>query len=119
MIPAFGAHYSYGFELKWKYPIGEYNYSFNQSKLAAAGDLIFEMEMSRVSSSPAIGHDGTVSIADVIKLLLLQRDQDPRGDYNGDGELLINDAISLLKDIINGNCPNADVLSSASGCAGA
>jgi len=41
LIPAFGAHYSYGFELKWKYPIGEYNYSFNQSKLAAAGDLIF------------------------------------------------------------------------------
>jgi len=62
--------------------------------------------------------DGKVSIADVIKLLLLQRDQDPRGDYNGDGELLIDDAISLLNDIINGNCPDADVLLSSSGCAG-
>jgi len=54
-----------------------------------------------------INNDGKADISDVIKLLLLGRDnpQDPAADWNGDGKYSVNDAISLLLDIIKGLCP--------------
>ncbi|MEA1996555.1 MAG: dockerin type I repeat-containing protein [Gemmatimonadota bacterium] len=50
--------------------------------------------------------DGQVTVADVIKLLLIQRDdpQDMWTDYNGDGKANILDAVALLIDIMTGNC---------------
>ena len=52
-----------------------------------------------------INQDGNISIADVIALLLLARDNpdDPRVDYNGDGKWAIADAIALLLNIRDGN----------------
>ncbi len=54
-----------------------------------------------------INNDSKVDISDVIKLLLLGRDnpQNPAADWNGDGEYSVADAISLLLDIIKGRCP--------------
>ena len=49
--------------------------------------------------------DGKVNIADVIALLLFQRDNpgDPGGDYDGDGTSDIADAIALIINIHHGN----------------
>lgn len=51
--------------------------------------------------------DGVISVADVIMLLIIQRDGpgDLRGDYNEDGRCTVADAIALLIDIMKGKCP--------------
>ena len=61
--------------------------------------------------------DGQATVADVIKLILMQR-QDPadlRTDYNGDESCTITDAIALLLDIMAGKCsiPGGAELSTA------
>jgi len=50
--------------------------------------------------------DGKATVADVIQLLLMQRNDPPDtlADYNSDGRYTITDAIALLIDIITGNC---------------
>jgi len=70
------------------------------------------------SKSCDFNKDGMINVADVIKFLLLARDNsnDPKVDWDGDGRYMINDAIKLLLDIMNGTCPDAEVfLASASG----
>ena len=50
-----------------------------------------------------INGDSTVSITDVISLLLIQRNnpEDERADYNGDSEISIVDVVKLLTDMID------------------
>ncbi|MEA2064381.1 MAG: hypothetical protein U9P14_11825 [Gemmatimonadota bacterium] len=51
-------------------------------------------------------NDGRTTVADVIELLLMRRQdpQDLRADYNGDGQAAMSDVIALLIDILIGNC---------------
>jgi len=53
-------------------------------------------------------NDGKIGITDVIALLLLARDDpnNPDLDWNEDGGYSVSDAIKLLLDIINGECPD-------------
>ena len=59
--------------------------------------------------------DDSVSIADAISLLLIQRNnpQDEPADYNGDGEVSIADILGLLTDMIGWIAGNLPVLASA------
>ncbi|MFC1614357.1 hypothetical protein ACFL5K_03585 [Gemmatimonadota bacterium] len=70
----------------------------------------FLTEGEAVQSSQSCDYNGNqeVTIADVIMLLLIQRDnpEDPQGDYNADGLSDIADAIQLLVDIMQGQCPS-------------
>ena len=51
--------------------------------------------------------DGNIDIADVIAFLLLARNNpaDPQLDWNGNGSYTLGDAISLVLDIMFGECP--------------
>jgi len=72
---------------------------------------------SRSSTGPSPGRektcdisgDGKIDITDVISFLLLARENptNPDLDWNGSGDYSIADAISLLLDIMFGNCPAA------------
>jgi len=67
-----------------------------------------------------LNEDGTVSIADVITLLLTAMDDptDPSVDWTRDGKYEINDAVAMIKDILEGHCEHASVLlASANGLA--
>jgi len=57
-------------------------------------------------------NDGNIAISDVIAFLLLAREDpdNPDLDWNENGSYSIADAISLLIDIMKGNCPDAAVL---------
>ncbi len=54
--------------------------------------------------------DGAAGLDDLIAFLLLAHryPHDPRVDWNRDGRYVINDAIALLRDILQGTCPNQD-----------
>jgi len=56
--------------------------------------------------------EGNIAVNDVIAFLLLARDDpaNPGLDWNGDGGYNITDAISLLTDILNGNCQGSSPL---------
>ena len=95
--------------------------------LAAGGwpkvglDLRNTGSLAEASISPVkecdFSGDGLITIGDVILFLLLARDHpgDPRLDWNGDGRYEISDAIALLKDIMDGNCPDAAAQLAAAG----
>ena len=59
--------------------------------------------------------DGNITIADVIVLLLYQRDNpgELKADFNQDGVSSISDAISMLLVMREGTCPDAGVLLAA------
>ena len=59
-----------------------------------------------VENSCDFNADGTVSVTDVIALLLYQRNNpaDTKGDFNGDGEMNILDAVALLVAQRDGEC---------------
>ncbi|MBN2289469.1 MAG: right-handed parallel beta-helix repeat-containing protein [Candidatus Glassbacteria bacterium] len=67
----------------------------------------YEVQGGAGRKSCDINGDGKKDISDVIKLLLLGRDNpmDPAADWNGDGEYSVSDAVSLLLSIIRGLCP--------------
>ncbi|MFH1069430.1 MAG: dockerin type I repeat-containing protein [Candidatus Glassbacteria bacterium] len=54
-----------------------------------------------------VNNDGRINVIDVIWLILLGRlnPADPRLDWNGDGSYSILDAITLLRNIVGGECP--------------
>ncbi|MBN2290569.1 MAG: hypothetical protein JXQ83_14640 [Candidatus Glassbacteria bacterium] len=68
----------------------------------------FQTEGEAVRSSMGCDYngDGQVTVADVIMLLLIQRDdsRDERGDYNSDGRSTMADAVQLLIDWKQGRC---------------
>jgi hypothetical protein len=68
----------------------------------------FLTEGEAAQSSKNCDYNGNleVTIADVIMLLLIQRDnpEDPQGDYNTDGRSDVADAVQLLLDIMRGQC---------------
>ncbi|HUU26708.1 MAG TPA: Omp28-related outer membrane protein [archaeon] len=59
--------------------------------------------------------DARVNISDVVAYLLLMRRNpaDPLLDWNGDGDSSLEDAVTLLLDIMNGNCPSERLALSA------
>ena len=62
--------------------------------------------------------DGTVSLEDLVNFLLLghRHPNDPRVDWNRDGRHEINDAVLLLRNILEGTCPGSGPgLAAASG----
>ena len=62
--------------------------------------------------------DGTVSLEDLVSFLLLghRHPNDPRVDWNRDGRHEINDAVLLLRNILEGTCPGSGPgLATASG----
>jgi ligand-binding sensor domain-containing protein len=69
------------------------------------------------STTPSCDFNGDdyINIADVITLLLYQRDNpgDPEGDFNGDGTSDINDVLAMLLAQRNGTCPDAGVMLAA------
>ncbi len=70
-------------------------------------EFLTEGESPASSKSCDYNQDSEVTVADVIMLLLIQRDnpQDEQADYNGDGSNTIADAIQLLFDWRDGVCP--------------
>jgi len=69
-------------------------------------EFLTEGEPPGSSQSCDYNEDGEVTVADVIMLLLIQRDdpRDQRGDYNSDGRSTMADAIQLLIDWREGRC---------------
>ena len=67
--------------------------------------LVFGSGYAQQQYEEDFNADGKVTIADVVTLLLLARDNpsDPLVDHNGDGRYAINDAIVLLLAIRDGN----------------
>jgi len=68
--------------------------------------FITEVRSSHSSPGCDFNGDEKVNLADVIGLLLFQRDHpgDNRGDYNQDGSVNITDAVRLLLDMVEGKC---------------
>ncbi|HUU29014.1 MAG TPA: serine hydrolase [archaeon] len=70
-------------------------------------DLYLSGQGEEYSQGCDFNGDGKLGIADVVKLLLLARDNpdDPLVDWNSDGAYSWDDVVLLIHDIWNGHCP--------------